>query len=104
MYLSLILLLSGESLFFKSWRVFGYASVFALMVHLFVILYEEPHMVKKWRPAYMQYAERVPRWVPRIGTLLPGPARESHHLPEHNPDWPKGDDLKPHRNISRHGS
>ena len=66
MYFSLILVLLGESLFFKSWRVLGYASVFALMAHLFVVLYEEPHMVKKWGTAYLQYAARVPRWIPRI--------------------------------------
>ncbi|HLN00022.1 MAG TPA: isoprenylcysteine carboxylmethyltransferase family protein [Bryobacteraceae bacterium] len=66
MYFSLILVLLGESLFFKSWRVLGYASVVALMVHIFVILYEEPQMVKKWGTVYLQYAERVPRWIPRI--------------------------------------
>ncbi len=66
MYFSLTLVLLGESLFFKSWRLLGYASVLALLVHIFVILYEEPSMVKKWGPAYVQYAERVPRWIPRI--------------------------------------
>ena len=66
MYFSLILVLLGESLFFKSWRLLGYASVFALLVHLSVILYEEPNMVKKWGADYLRYAERVPRWIPRI--------------------------------------
>jgi protein-S-isoprenylcysteine O-methyltransferase Ste14 len=66
MYFSLILVLLGESLLFKSWGLLGYASAFALLVNMFVILYEEPSMVKKWGTAYMQYAERVPRWIARI--------------------------------------
>jgi protein-S-isoprenylcysteine O-methyltransferase Ste14 len=66
MYFSLILVLLGESLVFKSWRLLGYAAVFALLVHIFVIIYEEPSMVKKWGTAYLQYAERVPRWIPPI--------------------------------------
>jgi protein-S-isoprenylcysteine O-methyltransferase Ste14 len=66
MYFSLILVVIGESLFFKSWRLLGYASVLALLTHLFVIVYEEPSMVKRWGAAYLQYAERVPRWIPRF--------------------------------------
>jgi protein-S-isoprenylcysteine O-methyltransferase Ste14 len=66
MYFSLTLVLFGESLLFKSWRLLAYASVCALLTHLFVILYEEPQMVKKWPTAYLQYAERVPRWIPRF--------------------------------------
>jgi protein-S-isoprenylcysteine O-methyltransferase Ste14 len=66
MYLSLTVVLFGESLFFKSWRLLGYALVCALLSHIFVLLYEEPSMVKKWSTAYLQYTERVPRWIPRI--------------------------------------
>ena len=65
MYFSLTAVLFGESLFFKSWRLLGYASVCALLSHIFVLLYEEPQMVKKWGNSYLQYAERVPRWIPR---------------------------------------
>lgn len=66
MYFSLTAVLFGEGLFFKSWRLLGYGSVCALLTHLFVLLYEEPQMVKRWGRAYLQYAERVPRWIPRI--------------------------------------
>jgi len=66
MYFSLTLILFGESLFFKSWRVLGYACVSWLMVHIFVMFYEEPRMVKKWGSAYEQYSAKVPRWIPRV--------------------------------------
>jgi protein-S-isoprenylcysteine O-methyltransferase Ste14 len=66
MYFSLTAVLFGESLFFKSWRLLGYASVCALLTHTFVLLFEEPQMAKRWGNSYLQYAERVPRWIPRI--------------------------------------
>jgi len=65
MYFSLTLTLFGESLFFKSWRL-AYACVCWLMAHLFVTLYEEPSMVKKWGTAYEQYSTNVPRRIPRM--------------------------------------
>jgi protein-S-isoprenylcysteine O-methyltransferase Ste14 len=66
MYLSLILFLLGESLLFKSWRMLGYASVFAAGVQVLVIFYEEPRMVGKWGAAYLEYCRKVPRWIPRV--------------------------------------
>ena len=75
MYFSLTVVLLGESLFFKSWKLLEYTLVCALLTHIFVLLYEEPQMVKKWGPAYLQYAERVPRWIPRIRRPFPGSSR-----------------------------
>jgi protein-S-isoprenylcysteine O-methyltransferase Ste14 len=66
MYFSLTLMLFGEGLFFKSWRVLAYACVCWLMAHAFVTLYEEPHMRKKWGSVYEQYSTKVPRWIPRM--------------------------------------
>jgi protein-S-isoprenylcysteine O-methyltransferase Ste14 len=66
MYFSLTLVLLGESLLCKSWRMLGYASVVFLGVHVFVVLYEEPRMVKKWGMAYLQYCRQVPRWIPNL--------------------------------------
>ncbi|MGH9773782.1 MAG: methyltransferase family protein [Candidatus Acidiferrales bacterium] len=69
MYFSLILVLFGESLFFKSWRLLGYASVFWLILHAFVVLFEEPRMAKRWGASYPQYCEQVPRWIPKFRRL-----------------------------------
>jgi protein-S-isoprenylcysteine O-methyltransferase Ste14 len=72
MYSSSMAVVLGESLFFKSWRLLGYAAAGAVLLNLLVILYEEPAMVKKWGAGYREYAARVPRWIPRI------PKRELH--------------------------
>ena len=66
MYASLVLILLGESLLFKSWRLLGYASAIWIGVHLIVILYEEQVLAKKFGASYEQYCKEVPRWIPRV--------------------------------------
>jgi protein-S-isoprenylcysteine O-methyltransferase Ste14 len=65
MYLSLVLIVLGESLLFQSWSLLGYATVFWVGVHLLVVLYEERVLAKKFGTSYMQYCHAVPRWIPR---------------------------------------
>ena len=69
MYASLVLVLLGESLLFKSWRLLGYAAAFWFGVHLLVILYEERTLTKKFGTSYEQYCKEVPRWIPRVHRL-----------------------------------
>ena len=64
MYFSLILVLLGETLLFKSWRMLGYTPAANTDVHALVVFHEEPQMKKKWGAAYLQYCQRVPRWIP----------------------------------------
>jgi len=66
MYASLVLILLGESLLFKSWRLLGYASAIWIGVHLIVILYEEQALAKKFGASYEQYCKEVPRWIPQV--------------------------------------
>jgi protein-S-isoprenylcysteine O-methyltransferase Ste14 len=66
MYLSLVLILIGESLLFQSWRLLGYAVVFWVAVHLLVVLYEERVLAKKFGTPYVQYCHAVSRWIPRV--------------------------------------
>src|SRR5262252_1062603 len=55
------------------WVVFGHANprliiavaAVALGVHLFVVLYEEPTLSKKFGPDYEDYCGNVRRWLPR---------------------------------------
>jgi len=55
------------------WIVFGHANLVAiaavalvaLCVHLFVVLYEEPTLRKKFGAEYEEYCRNVRRWVPR---------------------------------------
>ena len=56
------------------WIVFGHANpvvlaavvAAALGVHLFVILYEEPTLRKKFGADYLEYCRNVRRWWPRL--------------------------------------
>jgi len=66
MYLGLVMILLGESLLFRSWRLLGYAAVFWVGVHLLVILYEERTLAKQFGTAYTHYCQAVPRWIPKI--------------------------------------
>jgi protein-S-isoprenylcysteine O-methyltransferase Ste14 len=64
MYGSVLLVLCGESLFFESRRLLGYALGVAVMFHLLVLLYEEPTLKEKFDEAYVEYCKTVPRWIP----------------------------------------
>jgi len=56
------------------WIVFGHANAMpivavagvALAVHLFVLLYEEPTLRKKFGSDYELYCKNVHRWLPRL--------------------------------------
>jgi protein-S-isoprenylcysteine O-methyltransferase Ste14 len=37
-----------------------------LIFHLFVSLYEEPTLRKKFGAAYENYCRSVPRWIPKL--------------------------------------
>jgi protein-S-isoprenylcysteine O-methyltransferase Ste14 len=36
-----------------------------LVVHAFVVLYEEPDLLRRFGDPYESYRRAVPRWVPR---------------------------------------
>ncbi|HLF73008.1 MAG TPA: isoprenylcysteine carboxylmethyltransferase family protein [Anaerolineales bacterium] len=65
MYLGVILVLIGYFLWFGFWALLGYAALAFIATHLFVTLYEEPTLTKKFGAAYEEYLRRVPRWIPR---------------------------------------
>ena len=62
MYLGVILLLVGESLWFGSYRLLGYAFSMIIIFHLVVRYLEEPHLRKKYGQPYEDFCRRVPRW------------------------------------------
>jgi protein-S-isoprenylcysteine O-methyltransferase Ste14 len=63
MYVSVITVVLGESLFFESRSLLYYALFLWLMFHLVVVFLEEPHL--RQRPGYEEYCARVPRWLMR---------------------------------------
>ncbi len=71
MYVGVLLVLFGESIFFASARLAQYALFVWLMFHLFVILYEEPVLGAKFGSGYEDYCRNVRRWLPRRPPAAP---------------------------------
>jgi protein-S-isoprenylcysteine O-methyltransferase Ste14 len=75
MYIGAALALSGAALFYRSAPLFGYAVVFLLVAHVFVVSYEEPTLVRLFGAEYEAYRARVGRWLARrpadAGTVPP---------------------------------
>jgi len=65
MYLSALLLLVGEAMLLEAPVLLGYAAAFFLVTHLFVVLYEEPALQRRFAGSYDRYRQAVPRWLPR---------------------------------------
>ncbi|MEX0787690.1 MAG: isoprenylcysteine carboxylmethyltransferase family protein [Anaerolineales bacterium] len=65
MYLSLLALLLGEAIALESRILLAYAAAVAVAVNLFVVLYEEPHLTRRFGATYEAYRRAVPRWIPR---------------------------------------
>ena len=68
MYVGVVSILLGESLFFGSLALLGYAIAFFIFAHIFVVLYEEPALFRKFGESYQAYRQRVHRWLPRNPT------------------------------------
>jgi protein-S-isoprenylcysteine O-methyltransferase Ste14 len=66
MYVGVVTALLGEALFFQSRALAIYAVVVWLVFHLFVVLYEEPHLAGAFGDEYVMYRNAVPRWIPRF--------------------------------------
>lgn len=66
MYIGVALIIAGQAWLFASVHTAIYLACFALIVHLFVVFYEEPALGKKFGEEYTSYKARVPRWIPRF--------------------------------------
>jgi protein-S-isoprenylcysteine O-methyltransferase Ste14 len=64
MYLGATLALCGAALFYESKALLGYAAAFVLLMHAFVVLYEEPALGAAFGDDYKAYCRRVKRWWP----------------------------------------
>jgi protein-S-isoprenylcysteine O-methyltransferase Ste14 len=67
MYWSVVLVMLGEAAVFRSVAIAEVAIGFFVGVNLFVFLYEEPALKRKFGNEYEEYRRRVPGWIPRIG-------------------------------------
>jgi protein-S-isoprenylcysteine O-methyltransferase Ste14 len=82
MYVSVIVVLLGWSIWFASPLLFAYAAAVSIAFHLRVLLYEEPRLAETFGEAWCDYRDRVPRWLApnRRSAAGPRPGSESHSL------------------------
>ena len=63
-YVSVIMILLAHFMWFGYWSLLLYAGLAFVGTHLFVTLYEEPALRKRFGAAYEDYLSEVPRWIP----------------------------------------
>ena len=66
MYTSVLALVTGQALFYESWRVAEYAAFLFVCFHLFVLFYEERDLRSRFDGEYEDFCQCVPRWMPRL--------------------------------------
>lgn len=65
MYIGAGLALAGAALYYQSLELLGYAVVFLVVVHLFVVFHEEPTLKRSFGADYTAYCRTVRRWWPK---------------------------------------
>ena len=66
MYLCVLVIVAGQALLFGQARLFAYAGSVLIAFHLFVRLYEEPTLRRRFGGSYETYCLHVGRWRPRM--------------------------------------
>jgi len=65
MYLGAVMALIGAAVFYGSAALGGYALLFLLIAHVFVVGWEEPTLARTFGADYEAYRRSTNRWVPR---------------------------------------
>ena len=65
MYVANVAILLGAGVLFESWRVLAWAGAAFVAFHLFVLLYEEPALTRRFGDDYLAYRRAVGRGLPR---------------------------------------
>ncbi len=63
MYVGVVIILTGEAIFFNSFSLWIYLLFLFLVFNLFIILIEEPRLKKDFNGEYLQYCQKVRRWL-----------------------------------------
>jgi protein-S-isoprenylcysteine O-methyltransferase Ste14 len=63
-YVGVVTFLLGYVFWYPTRAILLMPGLVAVSSHLFVILYEEPHLHKTFGAAYEEYCKAVPRWIP----------------------------------------
>ena len=64
MYIAVLSVIVGEAILFHSLLLIVYALLFWLIVHLFVVFFEEPSLRSQFGESYGHYLRTVSRWLP----------------------------------------
>jgi protein-S-isoprenylcysteine O-methyltransferase Ste14 len=70
MYIGVALIIAGQAWLFHSLHIAIYLVGVVVMVHFFVVFYEEPTLHRQFGEEYDRYRARVPRWLPRFRELI----------------------------------
>lgn len=62
MYVAVLAMIIGQAILFRSFLLVGYALLVWVVVHLFVVLVEEPSLRQQFGESYDTYLRTVPRW------------------------------------------
>jgi protein-S-isoprenylcysteine O-methyltransferase Ste14 len=65
MYIGGLAMMAGGKLILRSISIVILALALFPVVHVFVILYEEPTLRRKFGETYEEYCRNVSRWLPR---------------------------------------
>ncbi|HEX9749849.1 MAG TPA: isoprenylcysteine carboxylmethyltransferase family protein [candidate division Zixibacteria bacterium] len=65
MYVGVLTIIAGWVVLYQTRSILIYWATVAVAFHLFVILYEEPHLRGAFGAEYTDYCKRVGRWLPR---------------------------------------
>ena len=66
MYIGVALVIGGQAWLFHSLHIAIYLACMLLVVHAFVLFYEEPTLHKQFGAEYDSYRASVPRWIPKF--------------------------------------
>ena len=65
MYLAVLTVILGWAIFFRAPLLAAYAGIVGAGFHLYVVIFEEPRLHRRFDESYAAYCARVPRWLPR---------------------------------------
>jgi protein-S-isoprenylcysteine O-methyltransferase Ste14 len=95
MYVGAGAALAGAALFYEAAALWAYAAGFLLLMHLFVVFYEEPTLGSTFGEDYEAYCRKVRRWWPGRPAGGDGPAGRGGAIPsaargrERDRGWPQ---------------
>jgi protein-S-isoprenylcysteine O-methyltransferase Ste14 len=66
MYVAVVSLILGQGLIFGDIGIFVYGICVWLIMHIFILIYEEPTLRRTFAAEFAKFSANVPRWIPRL--------------------------------------